>query len=76
MKLKSKSVPRVGPLNTVGHVVTELGKVYRAARAGRLDTLDGTRLASVLREIRSAIESDDIEKRLTALEDKSGYSEF
>ncbi len=49
---------RVGKLDTVGGVVTELGKIYREARRGELDTLDATRLARVLCEIRRALEGN------------------
>ncbi len=59
---------RIGRLNTVGGVVGELGKVYREARRGELDVGDATRLAMILREIRGALESAEIEKRLDALE--------
>ena len=73
MKEKRKPVPRVGRLDSIGCVASELGKLYRASRHGDLDTLDATRLATVLREIRATIESDDIEKRLTVLENKNEF---
>ncbi len=66
-----KAEIRIAPLTTIGGVLTELGKVYRAARRGQLDTGDATRLAFILREIRIALESSDIEKRLEALEGAS-----
>ena len=66
--MTAKAKIRIGPLNSVGGVVTELGKVYREARRGQLDLSDATRLAFVLREIRISLESSDIEKRLDALE--------
>ena len=59
---------RIGPLDTVGGVVTELGKVYREARRGALDLGDATRLAYILREIRCALEAGDIERRIEELE--------
>ncbi len=59
---------RIGPLDTVGGVVTELGRIYRQARRGDMDAGVATRLASILREIRSALESGDIERRIAALE--------
>ena len=68
MGLKAKI--RIGPLNTVGGVVTELGRVYRQARRGELDVGDATRLATVLREIRCALEVSDFENRLTAVEER------
>ena len=66
MSVKAKI--RIGPLDNVGGIVSELGKVYRQARRGQLDTQDATRLAFILREIRIALESSDIEKRLEVLE--------
>ena len=59
---------RIRGLNTVGGVVSELGRVYREARRGDLDMADATRLASILREIRCALVSDDHDRRLDALE--------
>ncbi len=61
---------RIGPLNTVGGVVTELGKIYREARRGQLDVGDATRLAMVLREIRQALEVSEFEARLLVVEGK------
>ncbi len=66
--MSKKATVRIGRLDTVGGVVTELGRVYRKARRGELDVGDATRLAMVLREIRCALEASDIEKRLEELE--------
>ena len=60
---------RIGPLDTVGHVVTELGRVYRMARRGEMDMADAKSLTYVLREVRCALEASDIERRLDLLED-------
>ena len=59
---------RIGPLDTVGGVCTELAKVYREARRGDLDMSDAKGLTYVLREIRCALEASDIERRIEALE--------
>ncbi len=66
--MSARTKPRIGRLNTVGGVVTELGRIYRQARRGELDVGDATRLASILREIRCALEASEIERRLDALE--------
>ena len=63
-----KEKVRIGPLNTVGGVVTELGRIYRLARRSELDMADAKALTYVLREIRCALEASDIERRLEALE--------
>ena len=49
-------------------MITELGSVYRDARRENLDTLDASRLASILTALRQSIEVNDIEERLIALE--------
>ena len=66
--MSEKAKIRIGRLNTVGGVVTELGRIYREARRGELDVGDATRLAYILREIRCALELSEFEKRLEALE--------
>jgi len=66
--LSEKAKVRIGRLDTIGGVVTELGRVYREARRGELDVGDATRLAYILREIRCALELSEFEKRLEALE--------
>ena len=68
--------PRLRPtkLDTIKNVRTELGRLYRDAREGRIATADATRLAFILGEIRKAIVDADIEARLTALEsDHANY---
>ena len=66
--MSEKEKARIGPLNTVGGVVTELGRIYRLARRSELDMADAKALTYVLREIRCALEASDIERRLEALE--------
>ena len=66
--MSEKAKIRIGPLNTVGGVVTELGRVYRLARRSELDMADAKALTYVLREIRCALEAGDIERRIEALE--------
>ena len=60
--------PRIGPVDTVGGVVTELGRIYREARRSELDMADAKGLTYILRELRCALEAGDIERRLDALE--------
>ena len=67
MTKKTRKV-RVARLDTIGRVVSELGKVYRLARRGELDLNDAKSLVYCLREIRCALESGDLERRLDALE--------
>ncbi len=66
--MSEKAKPRIGRLDTVGGVVTELGRIYRLARRSELDMADAKALTYVLREIRCALEASDIERRLEAME--------
>ena len=66
--MSDKAKIRIGPLNTVGGVVTELGRIYRLARRSELDMAEAKGLTYILREIRCALEASDIERRLEALE--------
>jgi hypothetical protein len=59
---------RIGPLNTVGQVAAELGRLYRQARRGELPVADASRLASVLSVARQCLETADIERRITEME--------
>lgn len=68
--MTSSAKIRIGRLNNVGGVVSELAKVYREMRRGELDKADGERLARVLTQIRGALEVGEIERRLGMLEDK------
>ena len=61
--------PRIRlPLGTAQDVRKELARVYRAMKSGELQTQDGTRLAYVLTELRKAIETCDLERRIGELE--------
>ena len=68
--MTAQSKVRIGRLDGIGGVVTELGRVYREMRRKELDTLEGSRLVAALREIRCALEASDIERRIEALESK------
>ena len=68
--MADKQKIRVGRLNTVGNCRHELARVYRCARREELDSLDASRLATILKIICDAIRSTEIEERLEALEAK------
>jgi hypothetical protein len=59
---------RVGRLDTLGGIVTELGRVYRDCRNGRTSSGDGAKLAYMLGTLRATIETADLEGRLATLE--------
>ena len=71
-KTKNKQVVprRIAPtkLDTLQHVRTELGAIYRQAKTGIISTTDLTRYCYALGEIRKIIIDLDIETRLSALE--------
>lgn len=66
--MSNNAKPRIGPLNTVGGVITEMGKVYRETRRGELESVEGSRLVSMLTQLRTAIEDGEFERRLLDLE--------
>ncbi len=66
--MSKKAAVRIGRLDCVGRVATEMARVYRQMRRGEIDTLDGARLIAALRELRCALEAGDIERRIGALE--------
>ena len=68
--MSEKPKLRIGRLDNIGGVVVELGRIYKQARRGELDVGDASRLATILREIRSALEAGDIERRIQELEAK------
>jgi hypothetical protein len=55
-------------LNTVGHILQELGAQYRRADKGELEWADAVSAARVLREMRFCLETSDIEARIVAIE--------
>jgi hypothetical protein len=58
-------------LDSLRHLRDEMGRVYREARAGKIDTQDATRLVFVLGELRKLHEVIELEQRIGALEEKS-----
>jgi len=66
-------VPSVSPGGTATEAVDCYESFNRAAPRGDLDTSSADRLASVLRELLTAIEVPDIAVRLAALEEKNAH---
>ena len=56
------------PLQSLEDVRREAARVYREARAGRLETADASRLSFMLQGIAKMIEATTIERRIEALE--------
>lgn len=63
---------RVQPIKlaTLRDLRDELGRLYRQARSGIIQTQDATRLAFVLGQLRELLVVIDIEERLKALEER------
>ena len=55
-------------LETVTDARKEMSKLYREARAGKIDIADASKLTNILMLIGRMIESSDLEKRVAALE--------
>src|SRR3954462_15546799 len=64
--------PRRARLDTMARVRRELARVYREARAGRLDVADASKLANILQIMGRMIETTEVETRLDALERQQG----
>lgn len=56
------------PLDTLSDVKREMGKIYREARSGLVETQEATKLVWCLQAIGKVITESEIEARLTALE--------
>jgi hypothetical protein len=54
----------------IGEVITEMSAIYYDARRNQLDTLDASRLTSILVALRQCIEVGDLEERLIAIENR------
>ena len=63
---------RVGPLETVRDCRRELGRVYREARRGEIETTDAGRFGNLLSMMINAIRDTDLEDRIRKLEAGSG----
>ena len=66
-----KGPVRVGGLDTIGKVCTELGRLYRAARRSDLATGDAARLSAILTALRQGLEVGALEDRLKRLEEET-----
>jgi len=59
-------------LDTLRSIRDEMGRVYREARAGKMDTQDLTRFCFALDKLRDVLVALEIETRIEALEQKGG----
>jgi hypothetical protein len=59
---------RTGHFTSVGRVGTEVGRIYRLAMKGEMDTIECLRMAQVLNILKGCLETTEIEKKLEELE--------
>lgn len=59
---------RVGHLDRLCDIRTEMAKVYRHVRTGKLPSQEGTRLVYMLDRLGRCIEGQELERRLAELE--------
>jgi hypothetical protein len=57
-------------LDSMQDVRREMAKVYREARSGVIEVVDGTKLVWMLQAVGKVIETSDLEKRIEILEAK------
>ena len=62
---------RKAQLNTLEGVRRELARIYREAESGKRDAADASRLTLMLGQIGKLLELTEIERRLTAVEDRT-----
>ena len=71
--------PRIGHLDSLGGILSELQTVYREVRYGQTKPDVGTKLAFMLREMRAVLEGmalERIERRLGELSPEGGSVGF
>ena len=59
---------RAGQLTSVGRVGTEIGKIYRVALRGQIETVEAYRLTQVLLGVKACLETSAFEERLAEME--------
>ena len=62
---------RKAQLDRLEGVRREMSRVYRDMESGKRDSQDGSRLVYVLTQIARVLELTEIERRLTAVEDRT-----
>jgi hypothetical protein len=67
----TKRTPPSPRLENLAGVRRELARLYREARAGRLDVADASKLANILQVLGRMIEGAELEGRVEALEEAS-----
>jgi hypothetical protein len=63
-----KAKVRIGRLTSVGMIGVEIGRLYRLARRGDIETIEAYRLASVLSVMAKCLETTEFERRIAEME--------
>jgi hypothetical protein len=61
-------------LDKLAAVRTEMARIYREVRRGKLESQEGTRLVYMLKEIRACLESEmlvSLEERMASIQDRT-----
>jgi hypothetical protein len=66
--------PRVGHLDSLSGILSEMGAVYREMRTGKTPIVDGSRLIYSLKCLRDVIETAALERIESRLEQLEGMS--
>ena len=66
--MERKRRVKIGRLTSVGRVAIELGRLYRQARHGEVETIEAYRLATILSAMAKCLETSAFEERLAAME--------
>jgi hypothetical protein len=66
---KQRTDIRVGRINTLGGVASELARVYRGVRHKKIESTERYRLSCILTALAKCLEASEVEHRLDALED-------
>jgi hypothetical protein len=59
---------KIGRLTNQDQIVKELGRVYRHARRGEIDSSKAYRLSTILGTMAKTMETSELEKRLDGIE--------
>jgi Mn-dependent DtxR family transcriptional regulator len=66
--MQDKAKVRIGRLTSVGMVGVEIGRLYRLARRGDIESIEAYRLASVLSVMAKCLETSEFERRIAEME--------
>jgi hypothetical protein len=66
--MERKRRVKIGRLTSVSRVAIELGRLYRQARHGEVETIEAYRLATILSAMAKCLETTEFERRIAEME--------